>query len=322
MKFYHCFHTELPDEFVEAAVSQLKSWVGNWPDNPYVVRSRIINGVQIDLVGKQSRDNWPTLTCTSQRMLDLWMKNKGANYNGRYWESLTEDQRSPDRKPSDPWGKNPLLTSWITSPGAIVPIPSKARSGLTANHIRQMQNAMQQQALAAMMGQRNVAVWHGIDWAEEPKPDLKRDGIVAGEIVGYRCWKLQKGVLRSVYQKDVWLPGQILEGRELGDWDSRGIHAWKDKGSKQYHDYIRGYLNQESDPYIRYIMSEKEATLRPAMVTGTVFLWGDVVEHERGWRAEFARVRSLDWLYPDETMMGREQEALEDLRRRYGVAQA
>jgi hypothetical protein len=56
------------------------------------------------------------------------------------------------------------------------------------------------------------------------------------------------------------------------------------------------------------------------MVTGTVFLWGDVVEHERGWRAEFARVRSLDWLYPDETMMGREQEALDNLRRLYGVA--
>jgi hypothetical protein len=55
------------------------------------------------------------------------------------------------------------------------------------------------------------------------------------------------------------------------------------------------------------------------MVTGTVFLWGDVVEHERGWRAEFARVRSLDWLYPDETMMGREQEALADLRATYSL---
>jgi hypothetical protein len=53
------------------------------------------------------------------------------------------------------------------------------------------------------------------------------------------------------------------------------------------------------------------------MCTGTVFLWGDVVEHERGYRAEFARVRSIDWLYPDETMMGREAEVLGSLRRAY-----
>lgn len=331
MPFYHCFHTDLPDQFVEANADRLKSWVGNWPDNPYVIRSRIIDGVQVDLTGKQKRGNWPTLVCTSQRMLDLWMKNKGVNYDGRYWESLAEDQRDPDRKSGVAGGKDALLTSWFTRPGATVPFQSYANRaagpGLTAAQIQQMYqqaaNAMRQQSLGALMGQRN-AVWYGVDWAEPPRPDLKRDGIIAGEIVGYRCWKIERGLLRSVYQKDIWLPGQILEGRELGDWDSRGIHAWKDKGSKEYHDYIRGYLNQDSVVLSRHLYfigggNERESISRPAMVTGTVFLWGDVVEHDRGWRAEFARVRSLDWLYPDETMMGREQEALDDLRRRYGL---
>jgi hypothetical protein len=165
------------------------------------------------------------------------------------------------------------------------------------------------------------------DFEERTKPALKRDGVIAGEVVGYRCWKIERGLLRSVYQKDTWLPGQVLEGRELGDWDQRGIHAWKDKGSKEYHDYIRSYLNQADDPFGRSLyfmggngLDEREAVSRPAMVTGTVFLWGDVVEHERGWRAEFARVRSLDWIYPDETMMGREQEALADLRATYALS--
>jgi hypothetical protein len=31
-----------------------------------------------------------------------------------------------------------------------------------------------------------------------------------------------------------------------------------------------------------------------AFVIGTAFLWGDVVEHECGWRASMAKVKSID----------------------------
>jgi hypothetical protein len=306
MPFYHCFHTDLPDQFVEANADRLKSWVGNWPDNPYVIRSRIIDGVQVDLTGKQKRGNWPTLVCTSQRMLDLWMKNKGANHNGRYWGTLAEDQRDPLRVArSTARDDADDLASWWTGPG---PIWSRTPTG------------------PARSGRQSMSFTQWLAEREErPKPPLKRDGVVAGEIVGYRCWRLKDGLLKSVYQADVWAPGEILAGRELGDWDQRGIHAWKDAGSKQYHEYIRSYLNNYQDTFFSNAFLilgggagyREPRDPRPAMVTGTVFLWGDVVEHERGWRAEFARVRSLDWLYPDDKMMGREQEALDDLRRRY-----
>jgi hypothetical protein len=123
MKFYHCFSTNLPDQFVEANASRLQVWVGNWRDNPYLVRSRIIDGVQIDLSGNTKRNDWPTLACSRPSMLELWMKNKGANYNGGYWESLAEDQRNPVRVASDSGGKDALLTSWFSSPGAISPSP-------------------------------------------------------------------------------------------------------------------------------------------------------------------------------------------------------
>ena len=322
MRFYHCFNTDLPDQFVAANAHRLIEWTGGWQNNPYLVRSRIIDGVQIDLAGNVKREDWPRLSCSRPRMLDLWMKNRGVNYDGRYWESLAEDQRSPVRVASDPGGKDASLTSWIRS-GSVYPLSSSAArqgSSLTASQMQALYQQMMQAApsLSSLSAHalRNAYLYS--DFEPVPKPALKRDEIVAGEIVGYRCWKIEKGLLRSVYQKDVWLPRQVLEGRELGDWDSRGIHAWKDKGSKQYHDYIRSYLNQERDRGIWFIDGEP-AVVRPAMVTGTVFLWGDVVEHERGWRAEFARVRSIDWLYPDETMMGREQEALEELRTRYAL---
>lgn len=303
MLFYHCFFTDLPDQFVEANSRHLTRWTDKWRDNPYLAQSRIIDGVQISLIGKAKTDTWPTLKCASERMLDLWLHNKGANYHGGYWGTLAEDQRDPTRK-SGVAGRDDAddgTIAWI-SPGSVwYSGGTAARSGRSPVSVRQL------------LG----------DMADKPKPALKRDGVVAGEIVGYRCWRVEKGLLRSVYQKDFWRPLEILAGRELGDWDSRGIHAWKDAGSKQYHDYIRAYLNDVSDPFRQMLMwgssrSEPD-TSRPAMVTGTVFLWGDVVEHERGWRAEYARVRSLDWLYPDATTMGREEESLSQLRAKYGV---
>jgi hypothetical protein len=165
-----------------------------------------------------------------------------------------------------------------------------------------------------------VTTWRGIPVYiedEKPKPPLQRAFAAPGEIIGYRCWRIENGLLRSVYQPDFWHPGKPLEGRELGDWDSRGIHAWKDAGGRHYLEYIRSYLNQDN-MYIK-LMFDSNINGRPAMITGTVFLWGDVVEHERGWRAEYARVRSLDWLYPDADMMGHEQECLDHLRGLYGV---
>jgi len=307
MIFYHCFFTDLPDQFVEANVNALKRWTDGWTENPYLVQSRIIDSVSVDLIGKVKRDKWPTLKCASQPMLKLWMRNKGANYNGGYWGTLAEDQRDPNRVSCDPgrddtedawaYGASSIWNSvWGSSPGRA------ARTGLTPVNVRQL--------------------WVGMDEATV-KPPLKREGVVAGEIIGYRCWRVEKGHLRSVYQPDVWKAGEILEGRELGDWDQRGIHAWKDPASKHYHDYIRAYLNDQSDPMWRVFMfgnsPDRKDDPRPAMVTGTVFLWGDVVEHERGYRAEYARIRSLDWLYPDATMMGREQQALNELRERYGL---
>jgi len=48
----------------------------------------------------------------------------------------------------------------------------------------------------------------------------------------------------------------------------------------------------------------------PSFALGTVHLWGEVVEHERGYRASHAAVRSIDEAYGVD---------LADLRNRYGV---
>ncbi len=102
---------------------------------------------------------------------------------------------------------------------------------------------------------------------------IEEAGIKAGEIVGYRCWCLVNGLLRSCYQTHVvWEPGKIMEGDP--SLRNEGIHAFKDRLSMGAY----GCVIDEAC----------------SIVSGTVYLWGEVVEHERGYRASKAALASID----------------------------
>lgn len=97
-------------------------------------------------------------------------------------------------------------------------------------------------------------------------------GIKAGEIVAYRAWRLRNGLLYSVFQGDFcWEPGKIIEGNPA---DGNGIHAFKSIL----------LLSRYGSSYASF----------DTIVTGTIDLWGDVYEHERGYRASKAVIRSID----------------------------
>lgn len=192
------------------------------------------------------------------------------------------------------------------SPGAFNSILSHADM---MQVMRDLMDAQVNQLLFAQPG----LVYIGSDFTIS-RPNLHRE-MKVGEILAYRCWRLSEGYLRSVYMRDEWNPSEIMEGRGIDDWSERGIHAWKDLNSRQFNDYVRGYLEVSRDPW------RAPRTPNPvAIVTGSVLLWGDVVEHEHGYRAEFAKINSIDWLYPDATLMGRERETLAHLRNLYGVS--
>jgi hypothetical protein len=94
-------------------------------------------------------------------------------------------------------------------------------------------------------------------------------GIRAGEIVGYRCWILKDGWLHSV-NSTLWYPGVPMGGDPSKPCE--GVHAFKDR--LDVGAYSVGYSG--------------------STVSGTVYLWGDVIEHERGWRASKAAIASID----------------------------
>lgn len=99
----------------------------------------------------------------------------------------------------------------------------------------------------------------------EPRT-VERAGIRLGEVEGYRAWRLCGPFLLSVASGTVWMPGQPCEGTGLSENNHAGVHAWKSiEDAKEY--------------------AEDEA---PAVV-GKVKLWGEIVEHELGYRGEYAK---------------------------------
>jgi hypothetical protein len=113
----------------------------------------------------------------------------------------------------------------------------------------------------------------GVASVSAASPVFEDAGIVAGEVVAYRCWFIKEdGLLYSDVMRNVcWKPGEVLQAGD-GDLElRRGIHAFKSPIlACQFAGTVEGY------------------------VTGTVDLWGEVYEHDRGYRAQFAAVRSID----------------------------
>jgi hypothetical protein len=112
--------------------------------------------------------------------------------------------------------------------------------------------------------------------------NLKHEGIRVGEIIAYRAWRvieagwLRKGddLLHSVRVHNyVWHPDRPASG----DVRTHGIYSFRNViRSKYEYGY---YLGGIDEPFL----------------FGKVKIWGEIVEHEAGYRSEFAKIVSLDY---------------------------
>jgi hypothetical protein len=141
------------------------------------------------------------------------------------------------------------------------------------------------------------------DGAAVPRPPPIEDaGIRTGEITGYRAWIVRDGMLHSVYWHYTWLP-QAVGQAFLSDQSGAGFHAFK----------------TPEKAYIEYITC---SGAEDGVVFGEVLLWGKVIEHERGYRAEYARVKCLTHhhtLWPKNRLKFWRPSTLSKLRKLYGV---
>jgi hypothetical protein len=109
---------------------------------------------------------------------------------------------------------------------------------------------------------------------------LRHEGIRVGEIIACRAWLVIKpGWLRrgddrlhSVYRRDyVWHPDKPASG----DVRTHGIYSFRDAARAKYE-----YISTSVDD--------------GPLLLGKVKIWGEVVEHEVGYRSQFGKIVSLD----------------------------
>lgn len=123
---------------------------------------------------------------------------------------------------------------------------------------RQQSAMLQQQAMQQQQYERFVA---------NSNPPIESSPPIISDLITYRCWNINRhGLLTSVYMSNVvWLPHQPLEAPDINN-TSTGIHSFK---------------------------SLSDAYSYPAEVVGAVQIWGEVIEHEKGYRSQFAKIHSI-----------------------------
>lgn len=125
-----------------------------------------------------------------------------------------------------------------------------------------------------------------------PTKPLESSGIRVGEIIAYRMWQLSGDYLQSYSMDRIWAPLEAMTG-EPSDHGDEGIWAFKEKNRAIYK------------------MLQGANT-----VYGSVKLWGKIIEHELGYRAEYAKIVSIDDLSKDITKKEK-YGILETLRKNY-----
>lgn len=157
------------------------------------------------------------------------------------------------------------------------------------------QQALAQQGFAGLP--TNVTGTAGIAYRAEPAEPLEDAGISVGEIIAIRVWRYipASGLLQSMAVDCIWAPAEPMQG-DPESWYGNGVHAFKSQTEA---------------------LSQYRAGGGGAMVVGTAMLWGTVIEHEKGYRAEFGKVNTLDFI--TNMVWWKERRALQRLRARYGV---
>lgn len=131
-----------------------------------------------------------------------------------------------------------------------------------------------------------------------PKP-VEHGGMKLGEIIGYRVWRIiDGGYLKSCSADTIWAPGEPMEGDIGKDGHGLGVHAWKSKSLMLQYSHL--------------------GQMRCAI--GSIRMWGEIVEHDRGYRSQYASILSIDDVIASGYDVKVCADALAHIRQKYGVA--
>lgn len=126
-----------------------------------------------------------------------------------------------------------------------------------------------------------VVISPPLPWTTPDDAFIEDGGKRLGEIEAYRCWRPQRSQdgklwLISVHRSTLWLPGKPMGG----DVTNAGVFAWDNPK------YARDYATSA--------VSGSTTAQNDMIAVGRVLLYGTVITHERGYRAQYARIVDID----------------------------
>lgn len=157
----------------------------------------------------------------------------------------------------------------------------------------------------------SIWTWHTGSVFPYPEPHCPEPipyaGVRAGEIIGHRMWLVLDEGLCSLVHHFIWEPGATIEGKvdeiiEHNMWNFiKPIYG----GVYSFDSYER--LIAKEGPSIKTavfpfpwlpdgfgVLDFSRAFMVRGLVIGTVKCWGEVIEHEEGWRAQYAKLHSIN----------------------------
>ena len=127
-------------------------------------------------------------------------------------------------------------------------------------------------------------------------------GIGAGEITGYRCWRYidkgpARGMLMSMVVPFIWNTNSKYYKAGLIDPLCREyitdsacyVSAIDDEGFFAFKDEDRVKAEYPATPFLTYNYETP-----PVHIYGSIWMWGEITEHEFGYRAQYVAIRSID----------------------------
>lgn len=147
------------------------------------------------------------------------------------------------------------------------------------------------------------------------RPPLESSGVVVGEIYAWRAWDVlidketfwggtQPKILESLYHNHIWPPGETQYAPNVPDFEEGGFYGFKESGDAW--EYAQDFCNRvfisKSAPSRLKRPGRRKPTV--LVVLGKVKMWGKIVEHDNGFRGEFAKIHSLDCILDNKSTLG------------------
>lgn len=136
-------------------------------------------------------------------------------------------------------------------------------------------------------------------------PPIPYAGIRVGEITSYRIWKVIDNDLWSIVAPCKWNPGETIIGDLEAEYNTiffpirGGVYSYLTINHLHIDisiDKIGSFPRVEASPgdLSYWGLGSSPGVLVSGLIFGSIKSWGEVVEHETGYRSQFAKIVSFD----------------------------